>query len=143
MASDDIYLRKDVYEADQRALIAEIRLGNGEILRVIDQFKAEINSKFDQFRGEVNSQFGEVNSRFDKLEARVDVLAGRMDGLEHRMSSLEGYVGNGIAFIGIVVTLLVFIEPVAKRIRRIFKHEKPLTREDVEAIIDAKLQARQ
>ena len=47
MASSDVdvYVRKDVYEADQRALISEIRLMHNELLKKIDE-------KFDAFRVE-------------------------------------------------------------------------------------------
>ncbi len=147
MASDDIYLRKDVYEADQRAAKAESRLGYEEILKAINQFK------------------GEVNSRFDKLEAKVEVLTGRVDGLEKRMDSFEArldsiqtYVGIGIAFVTMVITLYTFLAPVMKAAKNFLnhltnekKHESSpgLTAEQVreifhteaEAIIDSKLKA--
>ena len=183
MASEDIYLRKDVYEADQRALIAVIEKGNSEILRVLErnyndlnikleqyrneskaelaQFREEVNNRFNKFEGEVNSRFGEVNDRFnkfegavsgrfDKLEARFDVLTGRVasveqsvDKLDRRIDRIEDYVGTGIAFIAMLVTIVVFIEPIARFVRKIFKPEPAITLEQIEALIDAKLNARQ
>ena len=138
MASDDIYLRKDVYEADQRALIAEIKLGNEAVLK-----------ELRLFREEVNDRFAKVDSRFDKLEAKVEVLSGRVDGLErridaldHRIDRIEGYVGTGIAFIAMLVTVVVFIEPISRFVRKIFKPEPTITLEQIEALIDSKLQAR-
>ena len=125
MASEDIYLRKDVYEADQRALIAEIRLGNNEILKVFGEFREE------------------VNSRFDKLEAKVEVLTGRVDGLERRMSSLENFVTAGISFIAMLVTLTVFLMPISRFMRRVWKPRQTITLEQIEALIDAKIKARQ
>ena len=145
MASDDIYLRKDVYEADQRALIAEIKLGNEAVLK-----------ELRLFREEVNDRFAKVDSRFDKLEAKVEVVSGRVDGLErrmngferqidaldHRIDRIEGYVGTGIAFIAMLVTVVVFIEPISRFVRKIFKPEPTITLEQIEALIDSKLQAR-
>ena len=142
MASEDVYLRKDVYEADQRALIAEIRLGNNEILRVFGEFREEVNNRFNKFEHE-------VNGRFDKLESRVDVLAGRVDGLERtvdrldrRIDRIEGYVGTGIAFIAMLVTVVVFIAPISRLVRKIFRPEPTITLEQIEALIDAKLSGR-
>ena len=139
MASDDIYLRKDVYEADQRALIAEIKLGNEAVLK-----------ELRLFREEVNDRFAKVDSRFDKLEAKVEVLSGRVDGLErridaldHRIDKIEDYVGTGVAFIAMLVTVVVFIEPISRFVRKIFKPEPTITLEQIEALIDSKLQARQ
>ena len=47
MASEDIYVRKDVYEADQRALIAVIEKGNAEILRVLERNYNDLNIKLE------------------------------------------------------------------------------------------------
>ena len=162
MASDDVYLRKDVYEADQRAARAEIKLGNEEVLRAIEQFRIEINGKIEEFRAEVNDRFAKVDSRFDKLEARIDVLTGRVDGLEKRMDafdsrldSIQTYVGLGIAFVTMVITLYAFFAPLIKSAAKLFKPEpKPesspsitveqvreIFRTEAEAIISSKLKA--
>ena len=125
MASEDVYLRKDMYEADQRAIIAEIRRGNAEILRILEQNKnelntkleqyrneskaeleqfksevngrlGEVNSRLDKFEGEVNSRFGEVNSRLDKFEGEVN---SRFDKLESRVTAHEEkmeYLGTAL-----------------------------------------------
>ena len=89
MLSNDIntneFVRKDVYEADQRALMAEIKLGNAEILKKIDQLAIE------------------VNGRIEKLETKIEVINSRLDGLDARISDTHTYMGWGIAFIGIIV----------------------------------------
>ena len=114
MASDDIYVRKDVYEADQRALRAEIRLGNEEVLKELRQFRVEINGKIADFREEVNGRFSKLEARVDVLTGRVDGLERRIDALDHRIDRIEGYVGTGIAFIAMLVTVVVFIEPISR-----------------------------
>ena len=191
MASDDIYIRKDVNEANQRAIIAEIQRGNAELLRVIEkhnselnlkleqyrneskaeleqfknevsgkleqyrneskteleQFKNEVSGKLEQYRNESKTELEqskrEVHSRFDKLEAQIVVLSGRVDGLEHRMSSLETFVTGGIGFIAMLITLVVFIMPVSRLITKLWKPKPEITLEQIEALIDAKLSARQ
>lgn len=157
MASSDIYLRKDVYEADQRAAKAESALQNNEVLKAIERLRVEMNGKFEEFKVE-------VNSRFDKLEAKVEVLSGRVDGLEKRMDGferrmdgferqieavdrhverVEGYVGTGVAFIAMLVGVVIFIEPIARLVRKIFKPEPTITLEQIEALINSKLQPKQ
>ena len=189
MASDDIYVRKDVYEADQRALRAEIRLGNEEVLKELRQFRVEINGKIEEvrtelngkiadFREEVNGRFAEVNDkfaqvdkrfsqvdgRFDRLEAKVEVLTGRVDGLEKRMDgfenrlvSIQTYVGLGIAFVTMLITLYTFLAPIVKAAKNFLNNAskiesssavtveqvREIFRAEAEAIISSKLQARQ
>ena len=164
MASDDIYLRKDVYEADQRALIAEIKLGNNELLKAVREFREEINGRIDQtdrkieqVRTELNGRIdqtdrkieqvrvelhGEIvqlrhdtESRFDKLEARVEVLSGRI-------ASLETFVTASTTFITLLIGLAVFIMPISRALRKFWTPKPQITLEQIEALIDRKLEAR-
>ena len=131
MASDDIYVRKDVYEADQRALIAEIRLGNEEILKALEQFKAEVNGKFEQ-----------ISSRFDRLETRIDALDAKVE-------YTHTYMGWGFATLGIIVAIAVVILPASKMVKEFFRPSvtiekvKEISRAIAEEVVDARLQARQ
>ncbi len=120
MLSNDIntneFVRKDVYEADQRALMAEIKLGNAEILK-----------------------------RIDKLETKIEVINSRLDGLDARISDTHTYMGWGIAFIGIIVAIAVVALPVSEFFRKIFKPSinlediKTLVATEVEQILTARL----
>lgn len=120
MLSNDInineFVRKDVYEADQRALMTEIKLGNAEILK-----------------------------RIDKLETKIEVINSRLDGLDARISDTHTYMGWGIAFIGIIVAIAVVALPVSEFFRKIFKPSinlediKTLVATEVEQILTARL----
>ena len=122
MTSDDIYVRKDVYEADQRAIIAELQRGNAELLRVIEknnselllkleqyrneskaeieQFKGELSDKLEQYRNESKAELqqfkGEVNGRFDDMNNKINVVNGRIDqfrgDVNSRFDKLEARV---------------------------------------------------
>ena len=122
MTSDDIYVRKDVYEAEQRALRNEIKAGNQEILRALEQFKSEVNSRLDKFEGE-------VNSRFDKLESRVGALEEKVEyvrtALYDRISDTHTYMGWGFATLGIVVAIAVVALPALKLFKVIKEHFRP------------------
>ena len=69
--SDDVYVRKDVFDAKMEAFMAEIRLMN------------------EQVRSEMSREFSNLGSRIDRLETRIDRVETRIDGVEKRMSSLE------------------------------------------------------
>ncbi|MBQ6982712.1 MAG: hypothetical protein IJQ15_09845, partial [Synergistaceae bacterium] len=125
MASDDIYLRKDVYEADQRALRMEISLGNERILKALEQFRVEINGKLDQFRSEVNDKFSKVDSRLNSLETKFNALEAKVDDMgvyfNSRISDTHTYMGWGFATIGIIVAIAVVVIPLTKLFKEFFK----------------------
>ena len=110
MASDDIYLRKDVYEADQRALRMEISLGNERILKALEQFRVEMNGKLEQFRSEVNDKFSKVDIRLNSLETKFNALEAKVDDMgvyfNSRISDTHTYMGWGFATIGIIFSSL-------------------------------------
>ena len=100
MLSNDIntneFVRKDVYEADQRALMAEIKLGNAEILKKIDQLAIE------------------VNGRIDKLETKIEVIDSRLNSLEKRVDNVKTYMGWGFSFVVIVIFITLLSLRVSK-----------------------------
>ena len=89
MLSNDIntneFVRKDVYEADQRALMAEIKLGNAEILK-----------------------------RIDKLETKIEVIDSRLNSLEKRVDNVKTYMGWGFSFVVIVIFITLLSLRVSK-----------------------------
>ena len=89
MLSNDIntneFVRKDVYEANQRALMAEIKLGNAEILK-----------------------------RIDKLETKIEVIDSRLNSLEKRVDNVKTYMGWGFSFVVIVIFITLLSLRVSK-----------------------------
>ena len=152
MASSDIYVRKDVYEADQRALIAELRLMHNELLMKIDEkfdaFKKEVDKKFeavdkkfDSFRNEVNQKFEGVNQkfegvniRFERLERKIEVLTTRVEGVEQRISDTHNFMMIGFAILGLMIAFV----PIARFIKRWWRRPV-ITAKKVEEMINAKL----
>ena len=132
LLSNDInaneFVRKDVYEADQRALMAEIKLGNAEILKRFDQIAAELHG------------------RIDKLETKIEVIDYRLDALEGRVGDIQTYGAWGIAFIGIIVAVAVVALPVSEFFRKVFKPSiniddiRAIVATEVEQILNARLE---
>ena len=139
MASADIYVRKDVYEADQRALISEIKLIHNELLKKIDE---KFEEKIDAFRKEVNAKFEAVDKRLDALEGRVsrletkvEVLVARVDSLETRINDSNNFMMIGFGLLGFLIVFTAFISPISRRLRMWSKPKRiNITSEEVELI---------
>ena len=86
--SDDVYVRKDVFDAKMEAFMAEIRLMNG-------QLQSEIRA----------------------LGSRIDRVENRIDGVEKRMSSLETMIYWILATLSVSFAVLA-LAPYFKEIRK-------------------------
>ncbi|MBQ3455395.1 MAG: hypothetical protein IJG36_03065 [Synergistaceae bacterium] len=143
-------MRKDVYEADQRALRMEISLGNERILKALEQFRVEMNGKLEQFRSEVNDKFSKVDSRLNSLETKFNALEAKVDDMgvyfNSRISDTHTYMGWGFATIGIIVAIAVVVIPLTKLFKEFFKPSvtveqvKEISRSIAEEVVNAKLQ---
>ena len=94
----------------------------------MDAFIAEIRLMNEQLRSE-------LNSRIDATNARIDVTNARLD-------ELKTAVYWGIALLGILITLAAVAPYLVKVLQSINIPKPTLTLEDVERLIDAKLQAK-
>ena len=113
--SGDVYLRQDVFEAKMDAFMAEIRLMN------------------EQTRAELNEKIQANTTAILQTNARIDVTNARLE-------SLITMVYWGIALLGILITLAA-VAPSIVQVLKGFSKSK-ITLEDVERLIDAKLQAK-
>ena len=127
MASSDIYVRKDVYEADQRALIAEIRLANNEQLKKIEE-------SFNTFKKEIDVRFNAVEKRLDRIETKVEVLTTRVEGVEKRIGDTHNFMMIGFALLGLMIAFM----PIARFVKRWWRRPV-ITVKKVEEMINAKL----
>ncbi len=151
MANENEFVRKDVYEADQRALMSEIKLGNAEILKRFDQFAIELNGKIEKINTDLNNKIDKVNadlssridkleaqtnSRFDKLEARIEIIDANVQYLNKRLDDTQLYMNWILGLIGILVAVAVVAVP--GFFRKIFKPS--ITLEQVEELINTKIE---
>ena len=94
----------------------------------MDAFMAEIRLMNEQLRSE-------LNSRIDATNARIDVTNARLD-------ELKTAVYWGIGLLGLLITLAAAAPYIVKVLQSINIPKPTLTLEDVERLIDAKLQAK-
>ena len=110
---EDIYLRQDLFEAKMDTFMAEIRLMN------------------EQLRSEIKQEIQATNSRIDATNSRIDVTNSRLD-------DLYTMVYWGLALMGIILAFSAAVPYLVKLFNNIFQPR--FTLEDVEKLIDAKLQ---
>ncbi|MBQ6775339.1 MAG: hypothetical protein IJP53_02675 [Synergistaceae bacterium] len=133
------FVRKDVYEADQRALLAEIRLGNAEILKKIEQVEIVLDGKIERLRIEVNGRLDQLEEKIEATNARIDAVNVRIDDTSMRISDTHTYMGWGFGLMAAMIAFLVIISPAAGFFKKIFKPS--ITLEQIDELITARLQA--
>ena len=149
--SDDVYLRRDVFEAKMDAFMSEIRFMNeqlrGEIREVnakIDTVEKNLNARIDSVEKNLNARIDSVeknlNARIDSVEknlnARIDGvekhLNARIDGVDARVDDLRNDIYLGLVILGIVVSWPKLKEAAQKW----GKSTPSITLEDVKRLIE-------
>ena len=117
----DVYLRQDVFEAKMDAFMAEIRLMN------------------EQTRTELRKEIQANSTAILQTNARIDATNARIDVTNARPESLITMLFWEIALLGLLISLVAVVPSIVQS----HKNSKPsLTIEDVERLIDAKIQAK-
>ena len=116
--SEDMYVRKDVFDAKMEAFMAEMRLMN-------EQVRSEIRDLNARIDGMEKS----VNTRIDGVEKSVNA---RIDGLDARVDDLRNDIYLGLVILGIVVSWL----KVKKAVQELRKSAPSITLEDVKRLIE-------
>ena len=128
--SDDIYVRKDVFDVHLQNINSKLEL----ILSEMQSFKAELQAQRNDIN-ELAKVTAVLSSRIDGLDARIDSTNTRIDDLRNGLYLWLVAIGTFIAW------------PKAKEFLQSRKTNKPdFTLQDVEIlvtkIIDAKLNSK-
>ena len=130
-ASDDVYLRKDVFEVYMQNLNANME----RILQRLDRIDENL-STLNQTVANLSGRMDGLEKRMDSLEKRVDgnfaALSGRIDGLDKRIDDVRNGLYLWLVAIGLVVSW-----PKAKEaIQKFGKSTPSITLEDVRRLIE-------
>ena len=164
-ASDDVYLRKDVFDAKMETLFERIDNRFDKLETKIDKNYAELNAKIDKNYSELNSKidqkYAELETKIDKnyidlnvkidknyaeLSGRMDRLEGKMEGFEYKLEAVNDTIAFRLSILTLAVAIvgLFFAFFTWKNNSTSNLTSPSLTREDVvkifEQLIDAKLQ---
>ena len=78
--SDDVYVRKDVFDAKMEAL-------------------------FNRLHAEIGEVRGDIKALSERIDRNFDTLSARIDGLDKRMDNQQNYLYLVLVIMGIIVTL--------------------------------------
>ena len=147
---NEIYLRRDVFEAKMDAFMAEIRLGNEQLRREMQEMEARLDNKIQGVKSELHEEIqgvnaglhGEVQSLKSELKADIHALEIQTAKLEARVSNVETRVGNVetmvqwiLAILGIFAASLALVPSLLPWLKNIFgrmKYMASASRPDVD-----------
>lgn len=162
--SEDIYVRKDVFEANMLGINTKLDI----LIEQMKEFKAEMKAQREEhnaqmkelreemkeLRTEMKAQREEHNSQIEALRhdiaeltrvvsvlsTRVDAIDKRMDGMEARIGNLkndfDGRLRNGIYLWLVIFGIVLGMPAVQKMFQSITERKPSLTVEDVKRLID-------
>ena len=117
-ASDDVYVRKDVFDAKMEAMFNRLHAEIGEV-------RGDIKALSERIDG-VNAS---LSGRIDGLNAS---LSGRIDGLDKRIDDLR----NGIYLWLVAIGLFVSWPKLKELVQKWGKSTPSMTLEDVRRLIE-------
>ena len=119
--SDDVYLRKDVFDAKMEAMFNRLH-GDIQIL----------SEKIDGLDKRIDG----LDKRIDGLDKRIDGVDKRIDGVNVSLSARIDDLRNGI-YLGLVALGLFISWPRAKEtLQKLGKSTPSITLEDVKRLIE-------
>ena len=137
-SSDDIYVRKDVFEVYMQNI-------NAKFDRIIEELHSQ-RQELQSQRQELQSQsqaINELNKSVAVMSERIDrnfeTLSGRIDGLDARVSDLRNDIYLWLVVLGIVIALPSAQRFLQWRDERQIARKLPITLDEVERLIEAKL----
>ena len=136
--SDDVYLRKDVFEVYMK----NINANTERILQKLDRIDENL-STLNQAVANLSGRVDGLDKRIDALDKRIDGLDKRIDGVDKRIDgvnvSLSARIDdlrNGI-YLGLVALGLFISWPKAKEtLQKLGKSTPSITLEDVKRLIE-------
>ena len=137
-SSDDIYVRKDVFEVYMQNI-------NAKFDRIIEELHSQ-RQELQSQRQELQSQsqaINELNKSVAVMSERIDrnfeTLSGRIDGLDTRVNDLRNDIYLWLVILGIIIALPSAQRFLQWREERQAARKSSITLEEVERLIEAKL----
>ena len=125
--SDDVYVRKDVFDVYMQSINAKLDMTLEQIKELREEMKAQ--------RKDINDLMKAVSV----MSGRIDGLDKRMDSLDKRIDGQQNYLYLVLVILGIIVALPTVQKMLQGREERKEARKSFITLEDVERLIDAKM----
>ena len=128
-ASDDVYVRKDVFDAKMEAFMSEMRGGFQMLNAKIDAQSQRTDDKFQSLEARMDEKFQSLETRMNERFRGVD---DKIQSLDTRISDLRNGIYLWLVAIGLVATW-----PKVREIFRSMSSSSPsITLEDVKRLIE-------
>ena len=109
--SDDVYVRKDVFDAKMEALFSRLHAEIGEVR-------------------------GDIKALSERIDRNFDTLSARMNGLDKRMDDQQHYLYLVLVLLGIIVALPAGQKMLQWHEERKDARKASITLEDVKRLIE-------
>lgn len=142
-SSDDIYVRKDVFDVHMQNINSKLEL-------ILTELKAQGN-EIKPMRNDINELAKSVavlservDRNFETLSARINgvdtSLSNRIEGIDNRISDLR--IRDAVYLVMVILGIIAALPGIKKFFQWKEAHKPAFTLEDVERLIDAKLSSR-
>lgn len=142
-SSDDIYVRKDVFDVHMQNINSKLEL-------ILTELKAQGN-EIKSMRNDINELAKSVavlservDRNFETLSARINgvdtSLSNRIEGIDNRISDLR--IRDAVYLVMVILGIIAALPGIKKFFQWKEAHKPAFTLEDVERLIDAKLSSR-
>lgn len=144
-SSDDVYLRKDVFEAKMDAFMAEIRGEFKGLNTRIDELDKRLSSRIEELDKRLSSRIDDLDTKLStrisdldtKLSTRIDdldsKLSTRIDVVDKRIDNSQNIFYLVLVLIGLIIAL-PFIQRAIEKLKE--NHKQSFTLEDVKKLIE-------
>ena len=168
-SSDDVYLRKDVFDAKMDAFMSEIRLMNMDLRREmdkrfnaldkkIDDVKIELHQEIQNVKAELQQEIQSVKTELHQeiqnvkaeLQQEIQKLSSKIDVLEERFTERVEGLKTAVYWLLALTAIFVasgLIPSLSEYLKGLLKQKPSITPEDIEILvkrlIDSRLEAKQ
>ena len=126
--SDDVYVRKDVFEAKMEAMNAKLDM-------LLEQMK-NLQEEQKAMRKDLSELTTVVSVMSERIDRNFDTLSARIDGLDKRMDYQQNYLYLLLVILGIIVALPTVQKMLQGREDRKNSRKESITLEDVMRLIE-------
>lgn len=133
-SSDDVYLRKDVFEAKMDAFMAEIRGEFKGLNTRIDELDKRLSSRIDELDKRLSSRIDDLDTKLSTRISDLDTkLSTRIDVVDKRIDNSQNIFYLVLVLIGLIIAL-PFIQRAIEKLKE--NHKQSFTLEDVKKLIE-------
>ena len=126
--SDDVYLRKDVFDAKMESMNAKLDM-------LLEQMK-NLQEEQKAMRKDLSELTTAVSVMSERIDQNFDTLSARIGGLDKRMDYQQNYLYLLLVILGIIVALPTVQKMLQGREDRKNSRKESITLEDVMRLIE-------